>query len=97
MNFDEKLQLKALELKQRLHGADGHLVDAVLASAPEESTKALVRQVCFQLSVPLFAELEEVLGLLQMSKREFMNGAVLDALAKARCVLDQVKPFPEEA
>lgn len=80
MNFDEVIQLQVLKLKAMTHGAgNGRLIDSIIeqGSAPE------LRQMCAKVHPSLISRLESITGLLDMSKREFIEAAVSDALARA--------------
>jgi hypothetical protein len=80
MNFDEVIQLQVLKLKALTHGAgNGRLIDAVIeqGNAPE------LRQMCAKVHPSLYSRLETVTDLLDMSKREFIEAAVSDAVSRA--------------
>lgn len=83
MNFDEKIQLKVLQLKASW--PDGKLIDHMIeqGSAPE------LRQMCAKVSPVLHDRLEQLTSLLDMSKREFIEAAVIDALDRAEEVLER--------
>lgn len=83
MNFEELIQLQVLKLKASNSGR-GPLLDAMLDQAGDHPQ---VRQMCAKVSHVLYDDLENVCGLLEMSKREFIEGAVSDALARAHEVI----------
>lgn len=86
MNFDEMIQLQVLKLKATTHGAAyGRLID----SAIEQGQLPELRQMCAKVHPELYAKLENITGLLDMSKREFIEGAVADALARAEDILSR--------
>jgi len=85
MNFEETIQLQVLKLKAQ-SCIRGHLLDHVLES---ENPPIQVRQMCAKVSTQLYDELENVCGLLDMSKREFIEGAVADAISRAKDVIDR--------
>ena len=85
MNFDEVIQLQVLKLKATQQGRNGPLLDHLIEQAGETPE---LRQMCAKVSSVMYAELEQVVGLLDMSKREFIEAAVGDALARARQVID---------
>lgn len=85
MNFEETIQLQVLKLKAQ-SSIRGQLLDHVLES---ENPPIQVRQMCAKVSTQLYDELESVCGLLDMSKREFIEGAVADAISRAKDVIDR--------
>lgn len=85
MNFEELIQLQVLKLKAENAGR-GPLLEAMLDQAGDIPQ---VRQMCAKVSHVLYDDLENVCALLDMSKREFIEGAVKDALARAHEVIDR--------
>jgi L-amino acid N-acyltransferase YncA len=85
MNFDEKIQLQVLKLKEMSRGITGPLLDQLL----EEAGEAKVRQMCAKVSHELYDDLERTCQLLDMTKREFIEAAVAEALVKAHEVIDR--------
>lgn len=85
VNFEETIQLQVLKLKAQ-SSIRGQLLDHVLES---ENPPIQVRQMCAKVSTQLYDELESVCGLLDMSKREFIEGAVADAISRAKDVIDR--------
>jgi hypothetical protein len=86
MKFDETIQLQVLKLKAMSGGVRGRMLDQLLEEAGEA---APVRQMCAKVSHIVYEDLEQVCGLLDMSKREFIEGAVIDALARAHEVINR--------
>lgn len=86
MNFEEVIQLQVLKLKAQSSGRGGHLTDHLLESVPETPE---IRQMCAKVSSLLYDDLEQVCGLLDLSKREFIESAVSDALKRAHEVIDR--------
>lgn len=85
MNFDEVIQLQVLKLKSMAVGR-GPITEALVESA--EPSPAL-RQMCAKVSAPLYDDLENTCKLLDMSKREFIESAVSDALQRAHEVINR--------
>lgn len=83
MNFDEIIQLQVLKLKSQASGIRGPLLDQML----EQNETPLVRQMCAKVSVELYNELESVCNLLGLSKREFIESAVNEAVTRAHEVM----------
>lgn len=84
MNLDEKIQLKVLQLKAGF--ADGRLIDRMIDQAGEDVP---LRQMCAKVSPVLYDRLEELTSLLDMSKREFIEAAVIEACDRAQDVLER--------
>lgn len=105
MNLDETVRLQALKLKQ-LHtkgtSLGGDLVD-MMSNDPDyaEAMKKVTRNICAHISVELFAEVEGLCEMLSLSKRQFVELALIEAIAKASAVVHEVAPFdaaqPEES
>lgn len=85
MNFEETIQLQVLKLKAQT-SIRGRLLDHVLES---DDNPIPVRQMCAKVSTALYEDLENVCVLLDMSKREFIETAVSDALQRAHEVIDR--------
>lgn len=90
MNLEETVRLKALKVKEfHQRGSDmaDQLIDMMAVEAPE------LRNICAHISVALFDEVEDVCRMLEMSKRRFVELALVDALQRAHGVLNEVQPF----
>lgn len=89
MNLQEVIQLQVLKQKAA-HSGRGMLLERLIESgeAMEDGTMP-VRQMCAKVSVVLYRELENVCGALDMTKREFIEAAVEDAIAQAKAVIDK--------
>lgn len=99
MNTEETLLLQTLKLKQLNHRGytgDIDLMEQVLDSDPEQATK-LVRNLCGHVSIAMFDEVSDICNLLNLSKREVVEMAISDFLAKARETIDKVQPFVESS
>lgn len=98
MNFQETIQLKALALKQfRTRGVSDNLHEHLLEQAvktPEGA--ALTRNICAHISVQLFQRVEECCSMLDLSKRQFVEMALKEALDRAETIVAEVDPFPED-
>ena len=83
MNLDEVLQLQVLKLKAKLSNGpfSGAVMDRLL---DHPDCKIELRNMCAKVSTQLYQSLEEVCILLDMSKREFIEAAVSDAIVKAQ-------------
>lgn len=84
MNFDETIQLQVLKLKATTAGRG-----AILEHVIENSDTPVLRQMCAKVSHVMYDDLEQVCSLLDMSKREFIETAVSDALERAHEVINR--------
>lgn len=81
VKLDEVLQLQVLKLKAAQSGqVPGRLMDQLIEQG---EGKVEVRNMCAKVSPQLYESLENVCGLLDMTKRQFIEAAVADAVAKA--------------
>lgn len=64
---------------------NSELVDMLLRNAPED---AQVKNVCAKLSVELSDKVDAVVDLLGISKRRFLEAAIIDAVEKAHAIMD---------
>jgi hypothetical protein len=93
MNFDELIRLKALQLKSVTSGnSTMEVVDRQL-DLPDVAKDLKLRQVCAMVSPQLFSELEGTCDLLSISKRRFVEGALIDAIDRAAAIVHEVSPF----
>lgn len=81
--LEQKLTQKALNFR---FGHDAAFLDHLL-SDEEVAKKNKYKNVCAMLSEPLTNRLENTLGLLSMTKREFLELAIIEALDKADAVM----------
>lgn len=66
-------------------GLETKLVEQMLDS-PEAAS--VVKNVCAKLSVDLSDEIDKVCDFLSISKRKFIEAALLEAVAKAKAIID---------
>ena len=64
------------------------LVDQLVLQNPE-ATKEKLRNICAFISPELFSEIDSLCNLLDLSKREFVEMALVDLVAKAHAVIEQ--------
>ena len=87
MSFQKLIQYKALS---QVYGATGgRMIDHFAKQDPEELEKMKMRNVCALISVPLFDRLEQLCGVLSISKREFIEAALIEALNQADKIVDE--------
>ncbi len=79
----EFLEYKTLNLKFSL--MNDTLREALLE---ESGDKKFVKNVCAKMPISLVEELEKTVGLLNCSKRQFIEYAISDAIRKASEVID---------
>jgi hypothetical protein len=84
MNFDDLIRFKALHLK---FVASGSNVAELLADGKMEHTIPM-KNVCAMITQELFDDLTNTCGLLDISKRTFIEAAIVEALAKAQNIMD---------
>ena len=94
MNFTQFIQFRALSAKAQIEGtgfnsdfAEG-LIEKAAAASPAE-----FKTVCAPLSIPLFDRLSNTLSILEISKRSFIEAAIVEALNKADEIIKQVDVF----
>jgi hypothetical protein len=85
MKFDQLIQYKTLDRMHSLSGSD--LVDRV---AVADDQKAQMKNVCALIHVSLFEELEGTCALLGLSKRQFIEACLIEGLARADKIVDEV-------
>lgn len=96
MTFEELVTLKALKRKQlNTEGGDHSevLIDQFLMKTDGDK----FRNVCAHISIPLADELDALCDSLDISKRRFVEGALIAAVKRANAIVSQVKPFDLEA
>lgn len=87
MSFHKLIQYKALS---QIYGSSGGLLlDQMVQQDPSVIEKMKMRNVCALISVPLFDRLEGMCGLLSLSKREFIEEALIEALNQADKIVDE--------
>lgn len=79
MNFDEVIQLQVLKLKAVTHGRHGRIIDSIL----DQGEVPGIRQLCAKVPQQIHDRLDTVTNILDMSKREFVEAALVDALERA--------------
>ena len=89
MNLQEVIQLQVLKLKAA-HSGRGALLERMIESGQLEPDGALpLRQMCAKVSFELYQDLENTCAALDMSKREFIEAAVSDAIEQAKAVIEK--------
>lgn len=107
-NFEQFIQYRALSFKFKSAGMSLGVFERMLASkcigtnqdgtfVPTESLEEVVpfkvQNVCAKLAQPLVDRLDEALGVLGMTKRDFIELALIEALDKVDQVLKDTGAF----
>ncbi|MNR08207.1 hypothetical protein D3C85_1243520 [compost metagenome] len=76
-------------------GSLGHLEDGTFVPAKtlEEVTSLKLQNVCAKLEQSLVDRLDKALGVLDMTKRDFIELALIEALNKVDAILDETDAF----
>lgn len=96
MKFDQFIQYRALNFKALVEGQtagsaiDQHLEKEAAKGSPE------IKTVCAPISVGLFNRLTHTLSLLDISKRTFIEAAIIEALDKADVIMAEVDIFENQ-
>jgi hypothetical protein len=85
--FKEVVTHKALGFKLSGH-LTGHLADSIIEETP--SLKSQFKNVCAPIPLALNEELENMLGILNLTKREFLTFAISSAIDEAKAVMDEI-------
>jgi hypothetical protein len=96
MLLEELVTLKALERKRLNHGG-GDIQDQIIDTVLMKSDGAEYRNLCAHISIPLADEVDSICTSLDISKRRFIEGALIDAVKRANAIVSQVQPFDLEA
>ena len=86
MTFDDLIRYKALNLKYIASGSN--LLDLVDKGSPGITAEIPMKNVCAMITQQLFDDLTNTCGLLDISKRQFIESAIIEALKKAESILD---------
>lgn len=91
MSFHQFIQYKALDRK--FSSDNDFILESIsreIGTANAEMLKASMKNVCALIHNDLFNELDNVCGLLEISKRKFIEGAIIEALAQANTIISEV-------
>ena len=93
MKFDQYIQYRSLSFKAAVDGenfnseAADRILDKQIKNHPD------VKTVCTPIHIELFERLEETLSVLNISKRAFIQMAIVEALDRADAIMDEVDIF----
>lgn len=83
MTFDDLIRFKALNLKYIASGAN---LAEVLIGKTENTVP--MKNVCALIAQDLFDDLTNTCNLLDISKRSFIEAAIIEALSKTQSIMD---------
>lgn len=90
MNFEEIIRFKSLATKATISGQTGaDLFDHIQETDGLPST----RNICAIIHVKLFDQVESITTLLNISKRQFVELALIEAIEKANVIIKEVNPL----
>ncbi len=95
VKLEELITMKALQAK-RLNEGGGDIQDHIIDDMLMKVDGAPFRNVCAHVSIPLADEIDAICASLDISKRRFIEGALIDALKRAQAIVSEVKPFELE-
>lgn len=81
MQFTDLIQLQVLKRKETF---PARTLDDILNRTEDPD----IKQLCAKVHVSLVKDLDEVCSLLDMTKRQFIEAALVDALARAHHAID---------
>lgn len=94
MNTEQTLMLQALKAKQMQsvgYSYSGDLIGQMIEGS--EEVKAKMHNICAFITPELHGDITSMCELLDLSKRQFVEMALVDFLAKAQAIIDQVNVF----
>lgn len=95
MRTDETLLLQVLKVKElSTRGHSGpDLIDRLIDDNQDDVKKSL-RNICAFISPALFDDITGICNVLDLSKRQVVEMALLDFVEKAHKIIKEVDPFP---
>lgn len=84
--LEQVLVFKSLDF---VLGTDGKATDHILSQPGNDDLKNQFKNVCAPLPSSLVERLESTLGLLNISKRQFITAAIIEALDKADVIMKE--------
>jgi len=79
---------KSLRFISVLHNSD--LADAIANDPDHDSqTRGFLKNVCAKVSIELSDDIDEICGLLSISKRAFLEAAMSEAVTKAKVIMER--------
>lgn len=94
MTPSDTIRLQALKLKQ-LNTQGSSFPDTLLEKLLQDNpdAKKQFRNICALISPKLFTDVEELAGLLSLSKRSIIEMALIEFIDKAKAIIDEIDPL----
>jgi len=94
MKFDQEILMRALQFKNMVEGQSSGNTEGIEKIIEEQAAKSdEFKTVCAPISVPLFDRMGHAMLTLGMSKRQFIEMAIIEALDRADAILASVDVF----
>lgn len=94
MNLDQEILMRSLQFKSMLEGQSSGNNEAMEKVIEEHAAKSdQFKTVCAPISVPLFERMSHTMQILSMSKRQFIEMAIIEALDRCDEIMDEVDVF----
>jgi wyosine [tRNA(Phe)-imidazoG37] synthetase (radical SAM superfamily) len=95
MKFDQFIQYRALSMKSSVEGlGSAKIVDSMIEK--DAGMAAHFKTVCAPISLQLFDRMTETLAMLDISKRTFIEAAIIAALDQADVIMKEVDIFENQ-
>lgn len=97
MKFNQYIQYRALSRKAQIEGSSSNsaALDALMENELKHGAPN-VKTVCAPITMELFERMNETLGMLDISKRTFIEAAIIEALDKADVIMAEVDIFENQ-
>lgn len=97
MKFDQYIQYRALNMKAHIEGDafNGEHTDKLLDKEVAKGSPHF-KTVCAPISIELFERLDHTLNMLDISKRTFIQAAIIEALDRADVIMAEVDIFENQ-
>ena len=90
MKFEELIRYKALAVKNTISG-NSTIFDVLKENDAKDMPNT--RNICAIIHVSLFEKVESITSLLNISKRQFVEEALIEAVERASAVVNEVNPM----
>ena len=94
MNFNQYIQFRALAMKAHIQGQsmNSESMEKQISKLSESGSPDF-KTVCAPISIELFDRLDRTLSMLDISKRSFIEAAIIHALNQTDLIADEVDIF----
>ena len=94
MNLDQEILMRALQFKSSVEGQPSGNTEMMEKIIEENAAKSEeFKTVCAPISVPLFERMGLMMQILGMSKRQFIEMAIVEALDRCDEIMKEVDVF----